>query len=380
MKKIFNISILSLLFLSIMSCSTDDNKIIVNESTNPVLIAPEDGTNIILNPGTDATTALTLVWDHAAYSVDTEIDYTVEVAAAGTDFAATVILPSTTDRFMVFTGAKLRELLTNATDDVDNPGLGLVDTEDANIEVRVTATLGNNDDLPMVSDPISLSVTFQTGDVVITPEDPVLFLVGAPQAYYGLDAWDNATAIPMRYIGDGETMIFEAYVKVGAADGFKFIGEQGTWDNGNYGTQDGVQNGNLYNDGGSGDIKIAETDGDGQYYVWVDLDNLQYQYVKMEWGIIGDSTANGWDGETAMTYDFATNTWSISATLADGGMKFRSANTGEFIASDSWKFNIGDSDPMVTYDPSAPNFTITAGSYDIDLVVNFDGTATVSGL
>jgi hypothetical protein len=379
MKKIFNLSILSLLFLSIMSCSTDDNKIIVNESTNPVLIAPEDGANIILNPSTDATTALTLVWDHAAYSVDTEINYTVEMAVAGTEFAAPVVLPSTTSRIVAFTGAELRSRLTNAADN-NTAGLGLVDTEDANIEVRVTATLGNNDDLPMVSDPISFSVTFQTGEVIVEPTDPVLFLVGAPQAYYGLDAWDNATAIPMRYIGDGETMVFEAYVKVGAADGFKFIGEQGTWDNGNYGTIDGAQDGNLHDDGGSGDIKVAETDGDGLYYVWVDIDNLQYQYVKMEWGIIGDSTANGWDGETAMTYDFASNTWSISATLADGGMKFRSANTGNFIASDAWKFNIGDSDPMVTYDPSAPNFTITAGSYDIDLVVNFDGSATVSGL
>lgn len=378
MKKIFNLSILSLLFLSIMSCSTDDNKVIVDTSTNPVLITPEDGANIILNPSTDATIALTLVWDHAAYSVDTEIDYTVEMAAAGTDFAAPIALPTTINRVATLTGQDLRAKLTNASDDVDNPGLGLVDTEDASIEVRVTATLGNNEDLPMVSNTLALTVTFQDG--AVEPVDPQLFLVGAPQGNYGLSEWDNATAMPMRYIGDGTTLVFEAYVKIGAAQGFKFIGEQGTWDNGNYGTIDGAQDGNIHNDGGSGDIKVAETDGDGLYYVWVDIDNLEYKYIKMDWGIIGDSTANGWDGETAMTYDFATNTWSIAATLTDGGMKFRSSNTGDFIFSDAWKFNIGDSDPRVTYDPSAPNFTVTAGAYSIDLVVNFDGTATVSGL
>ena len=378
MKKIFNLSVLSLLFLSIMSCSTDDNKIIVETSTNPVLIAPEDGANILLNPSTSATTALTLVWDHAAYSVDTEINYTVEMAAADTDFAEPIVIANTTSRVVALTGAELRSRLTNAADS-GTPGLGLPDTEDAHFQVRVTATLGDNSDLPMVSEPLTLSATFQTGEV-IEPTEPVLFLVGQVQTYYGLNGWDNTTAIPMRYIGDGETMVFEAYVKVGAGDGFKFIGEQGTWDNGNYGVIDGAQDGNLQNDGGSGDLKVAADDGDGLYYVWVDIDNLEYKSVKMEWGIIGDSTANGWDGETAMAYDFASNTWSISVALTDGGMKFRSANTGNFIASDAWKFNIGDSDPNVTYDPSAPNFSITAGNYDLGLIVNFDGTATVSGL
>ena len=43
-------------------------------------------------------------------------------------------------------------------------------------------------------------------------------------------------------------------------------------------------------------------------------------------------------------------------------------------------FNIGNSIPPVTYDASAGNFPIEAGSFTIDLIVNFDGTAEVSGL
>ncbi|KAF2514830.1 hypothetical protein E0W68_13440 [Flavobacterium salilacus subsp. salilacus] len=380
MKKIFNLSILTLLFLSIMSCSTDDNQIVVEQSTDPVLVAPAEGANITINPNALEAQTLTLVWDHAAYSVETEIDYAIEMAVAGTDFATPLALPSTTNRFYNFTGDELKKRLTNATDDTNLPGLGLSDEENAMIEVRITATIGDNSDLPMVSNILPLTIVFGTGEVIVEPTEPVLFLVGAPQAYYGLNAWDNTTAIPMRYIGDGTTMVFEAYVKVAAADGFKFIGEQGTWDNGNYGTIDGAQDGNLHNDGGSGDIKVAETDGDGQYYVWVDIDNLEYKFVKMEWGIIGAATPGGWDNETPMTYDFASNTWSISATLTADEMKFRSANTGNFIASDPWKFNIGNSDPMVTYDPSAPNFSVSAGPHDIELIVNFDGTATASGL
>lgn len=376
MKKIFNLSIFTLLFLSVMSCSTDDNKIVVNTSNNPVLIAPESGSTITLNAGAPESTALTLVWDHAAYTVDTEINYTVEMAVAGTDFAAPLEIGTTTSRILLLNNTVLRDRLTDEAPD----GLGLSDEEDANVEVRVTASLGDNADLPMVSEPLAFTVNF--GGEVVEPVEPALFLVGQVQSYYGLNAWTPTEAIPMRYIGDGETLVFEAYVKVGAGDGFKFVGAQADWGDQtlNLGTIGGAQDGNLENSGGSGDIKVAETDGAGQYYVWVDLDNLEYKYVKMQWGIIGDATPGAWSDETPMTYDFASNTWSITTTLSQGALKFRSANTGQFIANDPWKFNVGDSDPLVTYNPASGDFPITAGSYTLGLTVNFDGTAAVTGL
>lgn len=373
MKKIFNLSILSLLFLSIMSCSTDDNQIVIEQSTDPVLMSPDDGGVVTLTPSTSENAAVTFVWDHAAYSVNTEINYSVEIALAGTDFAAPVELANTTNRFAAIIGGNLKTTL------MAEDGLNVAeDAEQVAIEARVIASLGDNSDLPMTSNSITLTIVFASGGE--EPTEPQLFLVGSPQAYYDLNGWDNTTAIPMRYIGNGETMVFEAYVKVGAADEFKFIGLQGSWNDGNYGVIDGAQDGNLHDDGGSGNLKIAETDGDGQYYIRVDIDELTYEYVKMEWGIIGDATPNAWDSETPMAYDFATNTWSISTTLSAGEMKFRTANTGQAILGDAWAFNIGNSDPMVTYDPSAPNFAIAGGNYDIDLVVGFDGTATVSGL
>ncbi|MEL1244881.1 SusE domain-containing protein [Flavobacterium sp. DGU11] len=373
MKKIFNLSIVTLLFLSVMSCTTDDNKILVDKSTNPVLIAPEQGASIVINPNAPEAVALTLVWDHAAYSVDTQIDYSLEIAAAGTNFADPIEIANTQNRFSVLSGAELRNLLTDAAPE----GLGLTDEAPANIEVRVTATIGDNSDLPMVSDVLPLTIVFGTGGEP-EPVDPVLFLVGAPQAYYGLGAWDNTTAMPMRYLGDGTTLVFEGYVKVAAGEGFKFIGQQGSWDNGNYGTIGGVQDGNLENSGGSGDIKVA--DSDGLYYVWVDIDNLQYKAIKMQWGIIGDATAGAWTDETPMTYDFATNSWSLTTTLGTGGVKFRSGNTGQYIANNAWEFNVGVSDPTVTYNPASGNFPATPGSYTVGLTVNFDGTAVVTGI
>ena len=61
-------------------------------------------------------------------------------------------------------------------------------------------------------------------------------------------------------------------------------------------------------------------------------------------------------------------------------MKFRSKNTGQSIYGDDWKFNVGVSDPTVTYNGAAGNFAVTGGSLTLGLIVNFDGTAVVSGL
>jgi hypothetical protein len=371
MKNIFKLSFLSLLFLTIMSCSDDDNKTVPSANSAPVLISPQDGTAVVLTEGLEANTALTLVWNHGDYDVATEIGYDVQFALAGTDFANPVSAGTTTARVYSMTVGELNAFAT-AEDKLNLPAF-----EAANLEVRVISSLGIHDEMPMVSNTLAITVTpFE----VVVVEEPKLFFVGAPQAYYGLNAWDNTTAMPMRYIGDGTTKVFEAYVKATAGDGFKFIGQQGSWDNGNYGTIGGAQDGNLENAGGSADIKLAETDGPGLYYVQVDIDNLTYKAIKMSWGIIGDATPGAWTDETPMNYDFATNKWTLTADLTAAGLKYRSGNTGQFIYNDAWKFNVGNSDPKVTYNAAAPNFTITAaGSHSLELTINFDGTAVTAG-
>jgi hypothetical protein len=367
MKKILNLSVISLLFLSIMSCSSDDTQTVATDMTAPVLISPEDGTSIVLTEGLETNVAMTLVWNHGDYDVPTEINYTVELALAGTNFAAPFVAGTTTQRVYPITVADLNNLAKQA---------GILPFEQGNLDVRVTSSLGTNDAMPMISNTLTVSVT---PFAVVVVEDPKLYFVGAPQAYYGVAAWTPENGIPMRYIGDGTTKVFEAYVKIAAGEGFKFIGGL-SWNEGNYGTIGGVQDGNIEDNGGSGDIKVAETDGSGLYYVQVDIDNLTYKAVKMNWGIIGSATAGAWDNETAMDYDFDTNKFTLTTTLADGEMKFRSGNTGVFIYNDAWKFNVGNSDPMVTYNPSAPNFAVTAGSHALELSLSLDGTATVSGI
>jgi hypothetical protein len=359
-------SLIALFTILAISCSSDDveDRPVVTPVDAPVLLAPEENNSYVLAIENATQMAERFVWTAANFDQDVAITYTVQLDKAGNEFANAQDLGS------VIGATQLS--VTVETLNGKAIAAGGVAFEEAAYEVRVKASLNDTFEA-MYSNVATISVTPY---VAIIPD---LYLVGAPQSYYGLGAWDNTTAMEMRYIGSGTTLVYEAYVKVAPGDGLKFIGQQGTWDNGNYGVIDGNQDGNLKNGGDSGDLKLAENDGAGLYYIQVNLDDMTYKYVKMNWGIIGDATG-GWSDEIPMNYNFAENKFTITHTLANGELKFRSKNSGQAIYGDDWKFNVGVSDPTVVYNPSASNFPITAGTYNLELTVNFDGTAVVNGL
>lgn len=368
MKNILKYSIFSLLFVSAISCS-DDDQTIATPVGGPVLIAPAAGTNIVLNEGQPDNPAVTFVWNHADYDVATAVNYQIEVAGVVADVtgAFNPAGPSTTNRFLTLTVEELNDAAI---------GAGLEPFVAGELEVRVTATLGDNDAMPMVSNTVSINVTPYTA---ILPE---LFLVGSPQAFYDLGEWSPENGMPLRYIGDGTTKVFEAYVKLNPGSIFKFAAVQGSWQDvdaaGNYGAS-GTP-GELTSGGGSGNIDIA-TEGEGLYYVQVDLDEMTYKSIKMNWGIIGSATPNEWNGETPMDYNFADNKFTISTTLTDGELKFRAKNAGDFIYNGEWKFNVGNSTtPLHAWDTNEPNFNVTAGSYNLELSIDIQGNATLTGL
>src|SRR5690606_16713809 len=90
------------------------------------------------------------------------------------------------------------------------------------------------------SEPITIKVNAYEKIVVIEPQ---LFIAGSVQSYYGKSNWNPEQGLEMRYIGDGTSKVFEAYLKATEGDIFKFISNQAVWDNvvGNYGTIDGAQ-------------------------------------------------------------------------------------------------------------------------------------------
>jgi len=105
----------------------------------------------------------------------------------------------------------------------------------------------------------------------------------------------------------------------------------------------------------------------GTYSVMLDLSSpLNYKYTLTQWGIIGSATAGGWVNDANMVPN-ADNTWTLTAALTAGEIKFR--------ANDGWEINYGGSAGKIV--AGGDNIVIaTAGTYTITLdFVN--GTYTI---
>jgi len=379
MKLFYKYIAIAILTTLTFSCEQNDDIEFVSAGVSEPNIISEENASVVINAdrliSSDPSfneAVYTLIWNEADYGeVPTPISYRVESALAGSDFTEPILLGETPDTFL---GLTMKELNDAAF------SLGLEPGVEGNLALRIISFIGSSSDTEMISKEILLSVT------PVDAGEPELYLVGAVQSYYGIGAWTPTAAIPMNYIGDGKTKLFDAFVKIAEGDGdsmgdgFKFIDQAVDWAEvkGNYGLQTtSTFDGNIVNDGGSKNIFAPES---GLYYMRVDIDNLTIELVKMDWGVIGDSTPNGWDGETAMTYDFDANSFKISENLVDGQLKFRSSNTGAVVGGGDWAFNVGTSDETTAKDVGDGNFGITTGAYDLELSIDIDGTSTVSGL
>jgi len=392
MKK-FKYIILALLFVGIWSCDDDDASIDVLPSesidTNATLNTPDE-TDFVVTETTDNVTgneddiATTFSWSTAEGSYNGTILYSLQLDLEGNNFRNAASLPldesATTElvKEVTFGDLNLAVNKVNTARKID----GAEDPIDFSISNNYEVRLISSSDISgnqAFSEKVTISVLAYEEIIVIEPE---LFIVGSVQAYYGASNWTPSEALAMRYIGDGTTKVFEAYLKATDGDEFKFISNQGVdWPDviGNFGVIDGAQDGNLEDSAGSGSLEIYEA---GQYYVQVDIDNLTYKLVKMQWGIIGSATG-GWSDEIPMAYDFATNAWGIDVTLDAGELKFRSQNTGNEIYSDGdkpeWQFNSG-TELEAWNTEGTPNFQMAAGAASITMTVGVDGTVTATGV
>lgn len=389
MKKLKFILIL-LLSISIWSCEDDDADIDIFPSETVEGVAVLNTPNIIdfeitettdVVVGNENEIATTFTWSKVTGNYNGSILYFLEMDIKGNNFKNGVYAPlgsqGTTELSKEISNSDLNLAVNAINTQLVTLGSALkVDFSTATeFDIRVVSVADISKDKSF-SEPITININAYEKIVVIEPQ---LFIAGSVQSYYGKSNWKPEQGLEMRYIGDGTTKVFEAYLKATEGDIFKFISNQAVWDNvvGNYGVIDGAQDGNLINSSDSGNIEISE---EGQYYIKVDIDNLTYKLIKMQWGVIGNATPNGWDGETPMTYDFNTNTWEITLSLTDGEVKFRSKSLSNavFGAGEDWKFNVGTN--LNAWDEGEGNFVVSAGSASLTLKIGFKGDAVVTGI
>ena len=348
MKKILKLSTLALLLIVGVSCENDDQTI-ASATGGPELLTPLDGSSYVLDPAAGSNEVTTLVWNHADYSVQTEVNYDVEVALAGTDFATTVAGGSTTNRFVVWSHEALNTVALEA---------GLTPYTAGDLEVRIKSSLGSNAEMVAYSNVITITITPYTTDL------PKIAVPGNHQG------WSPPTAPLMASSGFGQTN-FEGYISLDGefnflrpkADGtFDWDGDSADWGD------DGTFSGVLLNTGETNCTATA-----GYYWVKANTATLTYSITPITtWGIIGSATPGGWDSSTPMTYNPTTKKWSIVVTLVDGEYKFRSNNIWN---AGSVQYNLGGFQADKVGDDYAgesmsyggANLVVTAGTYLVEL-------------
>ena len=133
MKNIYKILIAFIGVLAV-SCNADDveNRPVIEPVTAPVLLSPKNDFNIVLTKDKEKEIATTVIWDDAKYDgTQTVVNYTIEIAKAGTKFAAPIAVTTTTARFRALTVAELNAALVNG---------GFIEKQENSVDIRIKAT------------------------------------------------------------------------------------------------------------------------------------------------------------------------------------------------------------------------------------------------
>jgi hypothetical protein len=219
MKNIYKLSTLALLFMSMVACTnTDDDITIITPSEAPELLTPTSDFSIVLSKATESDVATTVIWDYAKYDgTQTVINYTVEVAKGGTNFAAPVTVATTTDRYKTLKVSELNSALVNG---------GFVEKAVNNVDIRIKAVVGNAG-VPQYSNFYTIKAT-----PYHVPLATSHWLVGA--ATPGGWSWsgDAETEFPLVV---GQTNIYQVTVVLKNGEAFReFLGNNftsdGNWD------------------------------------------------------------------------------------------------------------------------------------------------------
>jgi hypothetical protein len=164
--------------------------------------------------------------------------------------------------------------------------------------------------------------------------------------------WDPANSPQVKSLASAPDNV-EGYVYMAnTANAWKFA-TQPNWNGPNYG------------DGGSGKLdangeNFSSPQGYYKLNVNAGVTPLTYTAVATVWGIIGDASPNGWNDETALTYNPALTVWTGGVHLTVGSFKFR--------ANHSWDYNYGS---------TAKNATLDAGGSNIDMTFEADYAFTL---
>jgi hypothetical protein len=276
MKNRLSILLSSFLLLLLFSCKKEETKLYYEGGTKPALTAST--TNVTLEPGLEANTAIALNWTNPEYqfsngSNSQDVTYTLELDTAGANFGSskkytTVISKELSKSFTV---AQLNDILGNTM------LLQLTPRRLYNMQMRIISSIGTG--AKLYSNVISFTTTpFSPPPKVAPPTNGTLWATG--DAFPS--GWQNPLASPndanQKFTKVSNTL-YELTVTLPGGGGYKLIQINGDWS-----TQYHMTTGTW--DGGSFEKKDSDPQfpgppGPGNYKITVNFQTGTYSVVKL---------------------------------------------------------------------------------------------------
>lgn len=353
MKKIITIgfAFLSVLLLA-PGCEEDERLTVLETVSFPTAPTISDD-NVVITEDNKIETLLQLTWEPISFPVEGPVTYTLHFDTpsdtSGTNGWSGAVQREIGEDLtsMTYSGSELNEIALE---------LGLLPGEEGEIVIRVQGTMSRNIFSPAAS-------------VKVTPID-VPEIIDYPSLYIAGDFQGWNIGSPSRISSVNDDGVYEGYIYIpaGGTNEFKLYA-QPDWSPTSYGYES------------EGKIMVANFAGanfvapsDGYYLFMVNLNDMTYELMKTDWGMIGGATPGGWDADTPLVYDPETQTWSVTADMkADGSFKFR--------ANSAWTLDFGNdggklgyaNHPWLPY-VEQPHFTVPAdGNYTITLDLHIPG-------
>lgn len=338
---------LALAALSLTACKKDEVRAVLTPSNSATLAASTSST--VLKSTNGAQTAITYTWapiklswsNPDASNYAPAVTYALQFDKKGNNFAAPVSVDAGAGPTKALTVASLNGALI---------GLGLAPEAAADVEVRLRAIYANNI-TPLYSPTVALSAT---------PYSTELYVASS---YLN----NNLATAPKLIEIDGSPRQYQGYVYFGgtAASTFKV-------------TNTRTGSGSTYGNASTSAVAVGapgkETTGTlaapgsnftiapGYYLVKINLADMKWSATPYTWAVIGAATANGWGGDTPMTYNEAKGVWTVTTPLTADEFKFR--------ANGNWDISLGATKPagsFLTADNGANLVSPGAGNYTLTL-------------
>ncbi len=274
MRNIIKSLIFLLVAVSFFSCEKDENQVVFQGGTAPVLTSTT--TTIPLSFANRNQPAFTLNWTNPDYKFNTglssqDVTYTLEIDTTGSNFSSPQkqTLNIANELSKTFTQGEFNGYLLNQL--LLTPGVS------HQVEMRVTSSLvGNNGAL--ASNVLKYNVVpFAIPPVVDTPTSGKLFIVG--NATPG--GWNNPVPEPAQEFTRLSSTMYEITLALNSGGSYLFLPVNGSWAAKFGGT--GANNSNNVNGGdfkfNGGDLLAPAVS--GQYKIVVDFQRGKFTVTKL---------------------------------------------------------------------------------------------------